>query len=142
MNILLVEDNLGDVRLTEEALKEGKLSSSLRLSVVSDGEEALQFLRKEGQYQQAPFPDLIFLDLNIPRLDGREVLRVIKNDEKLKLIPVVVLTTSDAELDILKSYELYANCFITKPVDIDQFIEVVHSIENFWFKVVKLPSIH
>ncbi|MEO0474289.1 MAG: response regulator [Bacteroidota bacterium] len=142
MNILLVEDNLGDVRLTEEALKEGKLSNSLRLSVVSDGEEALQFLKKEGPYQQAPFPDLIFLDLNIPRLDGREVLRVIKNDEKLKLIPVVVLTTSDAELDILKSYELYANCFITKPVDIDQFIEVVHSIENFWFKVVKLPSIH
>lgn len=140
MNILLVEDNPGDVRLTQEALKEGHLTHSLQLDVVPDGEEALRYLSKDGKYEKAELPDIIFLDLNLPRKDGREVLRQIKEDPKWKMIPVVVLTTSDADQDILKSYELHANCYITKPVDINQFIEVVKSIENFWFHVVKLPT--
>src|SRR5256885_5847442 len=137
IDILLVEDNPGDVRLTEEALKEGKVLNTL--SVARDGVEALSFLRKGGEYVDAPRPDLILLDLNLPKKDGREVLAEIKADESLKRIPVVVLTTSQAEQDIIKSYNLYANCYITKPVDLDQFITVLQSIEDFWLTIVKLP---
>lgn len=137
IEILLVEDNPADVRLTQEALKDGKLLNTL--SVVGDGVEALAFLRRQGQYKDAPRPDLILLDLNLPKKDGREVLAEIKTDEKLKSIPVVVLTVSKAEEDILKTYRLHANCYITKPVDLDQFIAVTHSIEDFWFSIVKLP---
>jgi CheY-like chemotaxis protein len=135
--ILLVEDNPGDVRLTREALKEGKMSN--RLSVVGDGVEALNFLRREGKYSDAPRPDIVLLDLNLPKKDGREVLAEIKADENLRRIPVVVLTTSQAEQDILKVYNLHANCYITKPVDLDQFIKVIHHIEDFWLTIVKLP---
>ncbi|MEO8553820.1 MAG: response regulator [Kofleriaceae bacterium] len=134
IEILLVEDNPADVRLTQEALREGKVKNNL--SVARDGEEALAFLRREG----APRPDLILLDLNLPRRDGREVLKEIKADPDLRRIPVVVLTTSSAEVDILKSYELHANCYITKPVDLEQFITVVKSIDDFWLTIVKLPS--
>ena len=137
-DILLVEDNPGDVRLTEEALKEGKFCNTLH--VVHDGVEALAFLMREGQYAGAPRPDLIMLDLNLPRKDGREVLADIKTDERLKRIPVVILTTSKSEEDILRSYDLHANCYITKPVDFDQFINVVRSIEGFWLSVVMLPQ--
>jgi CheY-like chemotaxis protein len=137
IKILLVEDNPGDVRLTIEALKDGKIHN--HLIVVRDGEEALSFLRKQGKYATEFRPDLILLDLNLPKKDGREVLREIKQEEGLKRIPVVVLTTSTAEKDILKAYDLHANCYITKPVDFDQFTEVVKSIEDFWFTVVKLP---
>jgi len=133
IEILLVEDNPADVRLTQEALREGKVKNNL--SVARDGEEALAFLRREG----TPRPDLILLDLNLPRRDGRDVLKVIKNDDELKRIPVVVLTTSAAEADILKSYDLHANCYITKPVDLDQFITVVKSIDDFWLTIVRLP---
>ncbi len=138
IQILLVEDNPGDVRLTEEALKEGKVLNSL--NVVEDGIEALSFLRKEGNYADVETPDIILLDLNLPKMDGRELLAAIKSDENLRRIPVVVLTTSKADEDILNAYNLHANCYITKPVDMDQFIEVVKCIENFWFTVVKLPS--
>jgi CheY-like chemotaxis protein len=138
IEILLVEDNPGDVRLTVEALKEGKIHN--RMSVVADGEAALSFLRREGVYGDAPRPDLVLLDLNLPRKDGREVLAEIKVDPELKRIPVVVLTTSKAEEDILRTYNLHANCYITKPVDLDQFIMVVKSIEAFWFSVVSLPA--
>jgi CheY-like chemotaxis protein len=137
VEVLLVEDNPGDVRLTLEALKDGKVNN--HLSVVEDGVEALAFLRREGKYADAPRPDLIFLDLNLPKKDGREVLAEIKTDEDLKRIPVVVLTTSKAEEDILKTYNLHANCYITKPVDFDQFVIVVRLIEDFWFTIVKLP---
>lgn len=137
VEILLVEDNPGDVRLTIEGLKEGKVRNTL--SVVEDGVEALAFLRKEGKHVDAVRPDLILLDLNLPKKDGREVLTEIKSDENLRNIPVVVLTTSKAEQDILKAYSLHANCYITKPVDLDQFISVVESIEDFWFSIVKLP---
>jgi CheY-like chemotaxis protein len=138
VEILLVEDNPGDVRLTLEAVKEAKMRNNI--SVAIDGVEALAFLRHEGKYAEAPHPDLILLDLNLPRLDGREVLSEIKKDPKLRRIPVVVLTTSTAEQDILKSYDLHANCYITKPVDIDQFFHVVQSIESFWFTIVRLAS--
>lgn len=138
-NILLVEDNLGDIRLTQEALKEANVEH--QLFIAKDGEEALNFLKKASTDEKREFPDLIFLDLNLPRKDGREVLREIKQDPALKLIPVVVLTTSDALPDIEKSYQLHANCYITKPVDINQFIDVVKSVEHFWFKIVKLPTI-
>jgi two-component system, chemotaxis family, response regulator Rcp1 len=138
IDILLVEDNPGDVRLTREALKEGKVLNTL--SVAGDGVEALAFLRRGGKYADAPRPDLILLDLNLPKKDGREVLAEIKTDDNLKRIPVVVLTTSQAEQDIIKSYNLYANCYITKPVDLDQFITVLQSIEDFWLTIVKLPS--
>lgn len=138
VNILLVEDNLGDVRLTQEALKEGKVLNNL--SIARDGEEAIDFLRRQGKYANAVRPDLILLDLNMPKKDGRAVLTDIKNDEELRDIPVVVLTTSVAEQDILKAYNLHANCYITKPVDLGQFIEVVKSINEFWFSVVKLPK--
>jgi CheY-like chemotaxis protein len=137
IEILLVEDNPGDVRLTIEALKEAKVRN--RLSVAKDGVEALAFLRREGSYAEAARPDLILLDLNLPRKDGREVLAEIKVDTSLRSIPVVILTTSRADQDILKSYELHANCYITKPVDLDQFITVVKSIESFWLTIVTLP---
>ncbi|MCX6028329.1 MAG: response regulator [Chloroflexi bacterium] len=137
VDILLVEDNPGDVRLTREALKEGKVLNTL--SVVTDGVEALAFLRREGRYAAATRPDIILLDLNLPRMDGRELLAVIKADADLRRIPVVILTTSAAEQDILKSYNLHANCYITKPVDLEQFIGVVRSVEDFWFTIVRLP---
>jgi CheY-like chemotaxis protein len=137
IEILLVEDNLADVRLTQEALKEEKLRNNLM--VVNDGVEALEFLRREGKYGSAARPDLILLDLNLPRKDGREVLQEIKNDPDLMAIPVVVLTVSEAEKDILESYKLHANCYIVKPLDLNQFSKVVKSIEDFWFTIVKLP---
>ena len=137
VEILLVEDNPGDVRLTREALKEGKVYSNLHWA--KDGVEALQFLRREGKHDKAPRPDIILLDLNLPKKDGREVLAVIKKDNVLKHIPVVVLTTSEAEEDVLKSYELHANCYVTKPVDLEKFIHVVQSIDRFWLTVVTLP---
>ena len=137
IDILLVEDNPGDVRLTREALKEGKVLNTLQ--VVGDGIEALEYLRHAGVYAKSPHPDIILLDLNLPRKDGREVLAEIKNDPALRRIPVVILTTSKAEEDIITSYDLHANCFITKPVDLDQFITVVQSVEEFWFTIVKLP---
>lgn len=138
IEILLVEDNPGDVRLTIEALKEAKVIN--HLTVVKDGVEALAFLRRQGSYDTAPRPHLILLDLNLPRKDGREVLADIKADDNLKRIPVVVLTTSQDEQDVLKSYNLHANCYITKPVDLDQFVRVVRSIEDFWLGIVVLPA--
>ena len=135
--ILLVEDNPADVRLTQEAMRDSKLLN--KIHVVSDGEEALTYLRKQDPHADAPRPDLILLDLNLPKKDGREVLAEIKLDDDLKAIPVVVLTTSEAENDIMRSYNLYANCYITKPVAFDRFRKVVTSIENFWFSIVKLP---
>ena len=137
IDILLVEDNPGDVRLTREALKEGKVNN--RMSVATDGAEAMRFLRREGEYADAPRPDLILLDLNLPKKDGREVLAEIKEDPDLRRIPVVVLTTSRDERDVLGAYNSYANCYITKPLDLDQFISVVRSVEDFWLEVVKLP---
>ncbi len=137
INILLVEDNPGDVRLTQEVLKEGKILNVL--NVVIDGEEALEYLHKEGKYATAELPDIILLDLNLPKIDGREVLEHIKKDPDLKRIPVIVLTTSDAQTDIIKMYDNHANCYITKPVDFGQFINVIKSIEDFWLTIVKLP---
>jgi len=137
IEILFVEDNPGDVRLTQEALREAKMRINVR--VAWDGEEALEYLRKEGQYADAPRPDLILLDLNIPKRNGREVLAEIKADRDLRSIPVVVLTSSKAEEDVAKSYNLHANCYVTKPADLDQFIRVVQSIESFWLTIVKLP---
>jgi CheY-like chemotaxis protein len=137
VEILLIEDNPGDVRLTRESLKEGKIHT--RLSVVQDGEAALDFLYRRGAHTAAPRPDLILLDLNLPGRSGREVLAQIKADENLRRIPVVVLTSSQAEKDIAESYDLNANCYVTKPVDLDQFMRVVRSIEDFWLTVVKLP---
>lgn len=137
IEILLVEDNPGDVRLTLEAFKDAKVCNNL--SVVHDGIEALAFLNRDGEFAQAPRPDLILLDLNLPKKDGREVLLEIKADENLRRIPVVILTTSQAEEDIFRTYNLHANCYITKPVDFDQFIKVVKSIEEFWLTIVKLP---
>ena len=140
IEILLVEDNPGDVRLTIEALKEAKVIN--HLTVVKDGVVALTFPRRQGSYTAAPRPHLIVLDLNLPRKDGREVLADIKADDNLKRIPVVVLTTSQDEQDVLKSYNLHANCYITKPVDLDQFVRVVRSIEDFWLGIVVLPISH
>jgi two-component system, chemotaxis family, response regulator Rcp1 len=137
LEVLLVEDNPGDVRLTVEGLKEGKLRNNLH--VARDGVEAMAFLNRAGEYGGAVRPDLILLDLNLPRMDGREVLAAIKSDASLKMIPVVILTTSRAEQDVLRSYELQANCYITKPVDLEQFITVVKAIEGFWFTIVTLP---
>jgi chemotaxis family two-component system response regulator Rcp1 len=136
IEILLVEDNPGDVRLTIEGLKEGKVRNNLH--VATDGVEAMEFLRRSAE-PGAVRPDLILLDLNLPRMDGREVLSAIKSDARLRTIPVVVLTTSRAEQDVLRSYELQANCYITKPVDLEQFITVVKSIEDFWLTIVTLP---
>ncbi len=135
--ILLIEDNLGDIRLIKEAFKEGKIIN--RVSVVEDGEAAMAFLCREGPYAGAVRPDLILLDLNLPKKDGREVLAEIKADEDLKRIPVVILTTSQAEEDILRTYNLHANCYVTKPLDLDQFLAVVRSIEDYWLAIVKLP---
>jgi chemotaxis family two-component system response regulator Rcp1 len=135
---LLVEDNPGDVRLTVEALKEGKICNNL--SVAADGVAAMAILRREGEHADAPRPDLILLDLNLPKKDGREVLVEIKQDPDLRRIPVVILTTSSDEADILKSYNLHANCYITKPVNFDQFTAVVRSVEDFWFSIVRLPT--
>jgi CheY-like chemotaxis protein len=138
VKILLVEDNEGDIVLTLEALKEAKVSNNI--NVVKDGEEALQYLRKEGRFEKAWTPDLILLDINLPRLDGKEVLAEIKKDTILMVIPVVMLTTSDSEKDIMESYHNHANCFITKPVDFQKFMEVVHIIKNFWISIVQLPN--
>jgi two-component system, chemotaxis family, response regulator Rcp1 len=140
VEILLVEDSPTDVLLAKEALEYSKIVNTLH--TVSDGVEAMAFLRREGKYQAAPAPGLILLDLNLPKKDGREVLAEIKNDENLKRIPVVVLTTSKSEVDVLKAYGLHANCYIVKPVDFEKFAEVVRSIENFWFSVVTLPWEH
>lgn len=138
VEILLVEDNPGDIRLTLEALKENKVRNTIQ--VVEDGVEALAYLRKQGKYADASRPDLILLDLNLPKKDGREVLSEIKADKKLRHIPVVVLTTSEAEEDIIRAYGLNANCYVTKPVGFDRFIDVIRYIEDFWFTVVRLPS--
>lgn len=138
VDILLVEDNPGDVRLTREAMKEARIA--VNLNVASDGLEAMSMLRQEAPYDNLPLPDLILLDLNMPRLDGREVLRLIKSDDRLKHIPVVILTTSAAETDIAQAYGMHANCYITKPVELDEFMEIVKSIEGFWLTVVKLPK--
>jgi two-component system, chemotaxis family, response regulator Rcp1 len=138
IEILLVEDNRGDARLAEEALKESKVRN--RLHHVEDGVEAMRFLRREGAYEGVSAPDLILLDLNLPRKDGREVLAEVKEDPKLRMIPVVVLTTSEAERDLVKSYDLHANAYIVKPLDLNRFIGIVQAIEHFWFSVVKLPQ--
>jgi chemotaxis family two-component system response regulator Rcp1 len=138
VEVLLVEDNPGDIRLTMEAFKDGKICN--HLSVVRDGVEAMAFLRQEGPYANTPRPDLILLDLNLPKKDGRDVLAEIKVEEDLKRIPVVVLTTSNAEKDILRTNDLHANCYITKPVDFEQFIKVVKLIEDFWFTIIKLSK--
>ncbi len=138
VEILMVEDNPADVRLTREAFKDAKVLNNM--SVVGDGEEALLFLRRQGRYAGVPRPDLILLDLNLPKKDGREVLAEIKSDPALKRIPVVVLTTSEDEKDILKAYDLHVNAYITKPVNLDQFMKVVEAVEDFWLTVVKLPE--
>jgi chemotaxis family two-component system response regulator Rcp1 len=138
VEILLVEDSPGDVRLTREAFKDAKVH--INLHVATDGAEAMAFLRREGKYASVPRPDLILLDLNLPKKDGRAILTEIKEDPKLKCIPIVILTTSSSEEDILRSYQLHANCYITKPVDLDGFLKVVKSIDNFWLSVVDLPS--
>ena len=135
--ILLVEDNEADIRLTREGIKEAKIKNDLH--VVRDGVEALRFLRKKLPYEDVPTPDLVLLDLNLPKKDGRKVLEEIKTDDLLKYIPVVVLTSSEAEKDILESYSLHANCYVTKPIGLNQFVEVIKSIENFWISIVKLP---
>ena len=137
VDILLVEDNPGDVRLTKEALKDAKVLNEIH--VARDGVEAMQFVHREGSFANAPMPDLILLDLNLPRKDGREVLAEIKKDPKLQHIPVVVLTTSKADEDIIKTYNLHANAYITKPVDLNRFVEIMHALEQFWFTIVKLP---
>ena len=140
IQILLVEDNLGDARLAVEALKESKVVNTLYH--VEDGVQAMRFLRRQGEYVGMPVPDLILLDLNLPRRDGREVLEEIKGDSELRIIPVVVLTTSAAERDLVKTYHLHANAYIVKPIDLERFIEIVHAIEGFWFSVVKLPQLN
>jgi two-component system, chemotaxis family, response regulator Rcp1 len=137
IQVLMVEDNPGDVRLTQEALKDNKVH--ILLHVARDGVEAMSFLCRTGKYTAAPRPDIILLDLNLPRKDGRTVLKEIKEHEDLRRIPVVILTTSNDEHDILRSYDLHANCYITKPLDLRQFTTIVKSIENFWFQIVKLP---
>ena len=137
IEILLVEDNPGDVRLTKEALKDARVANNLHITI--DGVEALAFLRKQGKHAAVPRPDLILLDLNLPKKNGREVLEEIKKEEALRHIPVVILTTSQAEQDVVESYRLQANAYVTKPVDLDQFLKVVSSIEQFWLEIVKLP---
>lgn len=137
IDVLLVEDDPGDVLMTREAFEENKVAN--RLAVVSDGAEAMEYLRREGRYADAPTPDLVLLDLNLPKMDGREVLAAMKSDENLRSIPVVVLTTSEAEEDVLRSYSLHANAYVTKPVDFARFIEVVRQIDDFFVSVVRLP---
>lgn len=136
--ILLVEDNEGDIVLTVEALREAKIHN--KVFVVRDGEEALSYLYREGRYVDAEMPDIIFLDINLPRIDGKEVLAKIKNDDRLKFIPVVILTTSESENDIMESYSNHANCYITKPVDFNKFLQVVNMIKDFWITLVRLPT--
>jgi len=138
IDVLLVEDDPGDVLMTREAFEHNKVRN--RLSVVADGVSALQFLRKEGEHTDAPTPDLVLLDLNLPRMDGREVLEAMKSDERMRSIPVVVLTTSEAEEDVVRSYSLHANAYVTKPVDFDRFIDVVRQIDEFFVEVVRLPG--
>jgi len=138
IDILLVEDNPGDVRLTQEALLEGKVLN--RIFIAYDGVEALDFLHRRGQFASAPRPDIILLDLNMPRMDGRECLARIKNDPDLRSIPVVVLTTSEADQDVIRSYDMHASCYISKPVDMEQFMKVVKAIKHFWFTIVHLPG--
>jgi len=138
IHVLLVEDSPGDIRLTQEALKDAKMH--INLHVARDGQQAMSFLMRQGEYANGPRPDLILLDLNLPKKDGREVLKEIKEDPTLKIIPVVILTTSASEADILRSYSLHANCYITKPVSLDGFLTVVKSIDSFWMSVVKLPG--
>ncbi len=138
VRILLIEDNPGDIRLTIEALKEGRIQN--KLTVATDGEEALDYLYGRGIHNKRIKPDIILLDLNLPKLDGREVLKTIKSDDDLKRIPIIVLTTSKADEDIARAYDLYANAYITKPVDIEQFLKVVRAIEDFWLAIVKLPT--
>ncbi|MBD3168276.1 MAG: response regulator [candidate division Zixibacteria bacterium] len=140
IEILLVEDNPGDVRLTQEALKDSKIFNNL--NIVNDGDQAMDFLLKKDKYHQSPTPDIILLDLNLPKKDGRQVLEEIKANHDLMKIPVVILTTSHAEEDIINTYNLHANCYVTKPVDLNQFIKVVKSIEDFWFTIVRLPVGH
>jgi two-component system, chemotaxis family, response regulator Rcp1 len=140
IEILLVEDNPGDVILTREALREGKIANNLH--VVEDGEQAMAFLRREGPYAEVPRPDVVLLDLNLPRKDGREVLAEVKSDPKLKHIPVVILTTSRNEEDVMNTYGLHANCYLVKPVEYAPFLEVIRSFESFWLKVVRLPANH
>jgi two-component system, chemotaxis family, response regulator Rcp1 len=137
IEVLLVEDSIGDIRLTREAFKDAKVH--INLHVAADGAEAMAFLKREGQHADAARPDLILLDLNLPKKDGREVLREIKENPTLGIIPVVILTTSASEADILRTYQLHANCYITKPVDLEGFLKVVKSIDSFWLSVVKLP---
>jgi CheY-like chemotaxis protein len=138
VEILLVEDNPSDVLLTQIAMKECKIAN--RLHVSNDGEAALGFLRRQGEHVDAARPDLVLLDLNLPKMDGRELLREMKSDNNLRTIPVVVLTTSDAETDVVRSYDLHANAYITKPLDMEQFIRVVKGIDDFWFGIVRLPG--
>jgi chemotaxis family two-component system response regulator Rcp1 len=140
IHILLIEDNEGDIVLTIEALKEARISNTI--DVVRDGEKAMAFLLKEGEFAEAATPDLILLDINLPKIDGKEVLANIKNNEVLKVIPVVMLTTSDSEKDIFESYHNHANCYITKPVGFQSFIEVIHTIKEFWITIVQLPKTH
>jgi CheY-like chemotaxis protein len=137
IEILLVEDNAGDARLAQEALKDSKILNNVH--VAEDGVEAMAFLHRQGKFAESPRPDMVLLDLNLPKKDGRQVLSEIKSDEVLRRIPVVILTTSKAEEDIAKSYDLHANCYITKPIDLEQFMKVVKSIEDFWLTVVRLP---
>ena len=138
IKILFVEDNEGDIVLTLEALKEAKINN--RITVLRDGEEALLYLRKQGKYNNAETPDLVLLDINLPKTDGKEVLSKIKSDKELMVIPVVILTTSDSEKDILESYHNHANCYITKPVDFKKFMEVIHTVKDFWISIVQLPK--
>ena len=138
VTILLIEDNPGDVRLTQEAFKEGK--KNVNLDVVMDGVEAINYLYKRDQYSEKESPDLILLDLNLPKMDGREVLEKVKNDDNLRMIPIIVLTTSDADQDILKSYNLHVNCYLNKPVDFDKFFDIIQKIEDFWLTTAILPS--
>jgi len=138
ITILLIEDNPGDVRLTQEAFKEGR--KNVTLDVVMDGVEAINYLYKNGQYSDKKSPDLILLDLNLPKMDGREVLQRVKSDDNLRRIPVIVLTTSDADQDILKSYNLHVNCYLNKPVDFDKFFDIIQKIEDFWLTTAILPS--
>jgi two-component system, chemotaxis family, response regulator Rcp1 len=140
LEILLVEDNEGDIRLTIEAFKEAKIRNQIK--VVRDGEEALDYLRKQGKYAGVPSPDIILLDINLPKIDGKEVLSTMKSDPLLKTIPVIMLTTSSADSDIQESYENHANCYVIKPVDLNKFMEVIRSIEDYWVSIVKLPAKH
>ena len=138
LEILLVEDNEGDIRLTIEAFKEAKIRNNIR--VVRDGEEAIAYLRKQGVYENAPAPDIILLDINLPKIDGKEVLSIMKNDPLLKTIPVIMLTTSSADSDVQDAYANHANCYVIKPVDLNKFMEVIRSIEEYWVSIVKLPN--